>query len=92
VCLSEKDFMLSDLESIAHLPFIVEDGFQHFLGWNPEMFEGSLYTPISDIYSLGKLLKSVLLERTPFFEEFSKNLINKQLTALHYPWLSNLMP
>jgi len=32
VCPSEKDFMLIDLESAAHFPFEVEDGFQRFLG------------------------------------------------------------
>lgn len=95
VRLSDTDFMLIDLESVADSPFILFDGFKPFSGWYPEMYEGNQYTPFSDMYSIGKLLDADLPSaRTARAEDFIRKLTDKQLSssqALQHPWLSELM-
>jgi serine/threonine protein kinase len=84
--------MLIDFESVAESPFRLPEGFRRFRGWYPETLEGNVYTPYSDMYSLGKLLEEALPNsRTSLAEEFVRNLTNKQLSAsdaLQDPWLS----
>jgi hypothetical protein len=50
VRLLETHFMFINLESVADSLFILCEGFQYFLNWNLEMFEGNQYTPFSDMY------------------------------------------
>jgi hypothetical protein len=49
--------MLIDLETVAAYPFRLPTGFQYFREWSIEMLEGSCYTPMSDMYQLGRLLE-----------------------------------
>jgi serine/threonine protein kinase len=57
VQVSQEQFMLIDLETVADFPFRLPEGFQYFKEWSIEMLEGNLYTPMSDMYQLGKLLE-----------------------------------
>jgi serine/threonine protein kinase len=52
VQVSQEQFMLIDLETVAASPFRLPEGFQYFRGWSIEMLEGSFYTPMLDIYQL----------------------------------------
>ena len=80
--LSGTEFMLIDFESVATFPFRVPKGFQHFSGWCAGTLEGSHYTPFSDMFCLGQLLKEALPdEKTSLAEDFVQRLINKQLSA-----------
>jgi hypothetical protein len=65
--------MLVDLETVALSPFQVPQGFQYFKGWSIEMSDGSFYTPMSDVYQLGRLLEWCMYwmtETTTFAQEF----------------------
>ncbi|KAG0563060.1 hypothetical protein KC19_8G002200 [Ceratodon purpureus] len=92
VRLSETEFMLIDFESVAESLFRLPEGFRCFRGWCSKTLEGNVYTPYSDMYSLGKLQEETLPNsRTSLAEEFVRKLTNKQLSAsdaLHDPWLS----
>jgi hypothetical protein len=57
VQVSQEQFMLIDLETVAAYPFRLPEGFQYFREWSIEMLEGNSYTPMSDMYQLGRLLK-----------------------------------
>ncbi len=84
VQVSHEQFMLIDLETVAASPFRLPEGFQYFRGWNIEMLEGSFYTPMSDMYQLGRLLeKDVhwMVEISEFALQFIKKLTSKKCTA-----------
>jgi serine/threonine protein kinase len=57
VQVSQEQFMLIDLETVAASPFRLPEGFQYFRGWSIEMLEDSFYTPMLDMYQLGILLE-----------------------------------
>jgi serine/threonine protein kinase len=57
VQVSQEQFMLIDLERVAASPFRLPQGFQYFREWSIEMLEGNSYTPMSDMYQLGRLLE-----------------------------------
>ncbi|CAK9191076.1 unnamed protein product [Sphagnum troendelagicum] len=92
---SQEQFMLIDLESVAASPFQMPEGFQYFRGWSIEMLEGSFYTPMSDMYQLGKLLEKDVHWMNEISEsalQFIRRLRSKKCTAamaLSDPWLSD---
>jgi hypothetical protein len=95
VQVSQEQFMLIDLETVAASPFQLPQGFQYFRGWSIEMLEGSSYTPMSDMYQLGRLLEKDVHWMTEISEsalQFIGKLISKKCTApmaLNDPWLSD---
>ncbi|KAH9558299.1 hypothetical protein CY35_06G001100 [Sphagnum magellanicum] len=95
VQVSLEQFMLIDLETVAASPFRLPEGFQYFRGWSIEMLEGSFYTPMSDMYQLGRLLKKDVHWMTEISEsalQFIRKLTSKKCTAamaLSDPWLSD---
>jgi hypothetical protein len=97
VQVSQEQFMLIDLESVTASPFQMPEGFQYFRGWSIEMLEGSFYTPMSDMYQLGKLLEKDVHWMTEISEsalQFIRRLRSKKCTAamaLSDPWLSDLV-
>ncbi|CAK9274095.1 unnamed protein product [Sphagnum jensenii] len=92
---SQEQFMLIDLETVAASPFPLPEGFQYFRAWSIEMLEGSFYTPMSDMYQLGRLLKKDVHWMTEISEsalQFIRKLTSKKCTAamaLSDPWLSD---
>ncbi|KAG0568484.1 hypothetical protein KC19_6G022400 [Ceratodon purpureus] len=98
VQVSEEQFMLIDLETVAAFPFEVPRGFEYFSGWSEEMFEGGSYTPMSDMYQLGKLLEDNVPKGTVVStpaQQFIRSLLRKEYTAataLCDPWLSDRIP
>jgi len=93
VQVSQEQFMLIDLETVAASPFPLPEGFQYFRVWSIEMLEGSFYTPMSDMYQLGRLLKKDVHWMTEISEsalQFIRKLTSKKCTAamaLSDPWL-----
>jgi serine/threonine protein kinase len=95
VQVSQEQFMLIDLETVAASPFRLLKGFQYLRGWNIEMLEGSFYTPMLDMYQLGRLLEKDVRWMTEISKstlQFIKKLRSKKCTtlmALSDPWLSD---
>jgi hypothetical protein len=95
VQVSQEQFMLIDLETVAASPFRLPEGFQYLRGWSIEMLEGSFYTPMSDMYQLGRLLEKDVHWMTEISEsalQFIRKLRSKKCTAamaLNDPWLSD---
>ncbi|CAM6019566.1 unnamed protein product [Sphagnum balticum] len=95
VQVSQEQFMLIDLETVAAYPFRLPQGFQYLREWSIEMLEGNLYTPMSDMYQLGRLLeKDVhwMPEISGSALQFIRKLRSKECTAemaLSDPWLSD---
>ncbi|CAM6044943.1 unnamed protein product [Sphagnum compactum] len=95
VQVSQEQFMLIDLETVAAYPFRLPEGFQYFREWSIEMLEGNLYTPMSDMYQLGRLLEKDVHWMTEISEsalQFIRKLRSKECTAamaLSDPWLSD---
>jgi hypothetical protein len=95
VQVSQEQFMLIDLETVAAYPFRLPQGFQYFREWSIEMLEGNSYTPMSDMYQLGRLLEKDVHWMTEISEsalQFIKKLRSKEYTAamaLSDPWLSD---
>jgi hypothetical protein len=95
VQVSQEQFMLIDLETVAAYPFRLPEGFQYFREWSIEMLEGNSYTPMSDMYQLGRLLKKDVHWMTEISEsalQFIRKLRSKECTAvmaLSDPWLSD---
>ncbi|CAK9877535.1 unnamed protein product [Sphagnum jensenii] len=89
--------MLIDLETITACPFQLPEGFQYFREWSIEMLEGNLYTPMSDMYQLGRLLEKDVHWMTEIPEsalQFIRKLKSKECIAamaLSDPWLSDLV-
>ncbi len=87
--------MLIDLETVAASPFGLPEGFQYLRGWSIKMLEGSFYTPMSDMYHLGRLLEKDVRWMTEISEsalQFIRKLRSKKCTAamaLSDPWLSD---
>jgi serine/threonine protein kinase len=92
---SQEEFMLIHLEIVAASPFQLPEGFQYFRGWSIEMLEGNFYTPMSDMYQLGRLLRKAVHWMTEISEsalQFIRTLTSKKCTAamaLTDPWLSD---
>lgn len=90
--------MLIDLETVAVFPFQVSKGFEYFSEWSEVMLEGGSYTPMSDIYQLGKLLEDSVPQRTVDSapaRQFIMRLLRKEYTvpmALRDSWLSDPIP
>ncbi|CAM6074883.1 unnamed protein product [Sphagnum tenellum] len=95
VQVSQEQFMLIDLETVAASPFQLPQGFQYFREWSIEMLEGNLYTPMSDMYQLGRLLEKDVHWMPEISEsalQFIRKLRSKECTALMAlsdPWLSD---
>ncbi|CAK9238755.1 unnamed protein product [Sphagnum troendelagicum] len=95
VQVSQEQFMLIDLETVAAYPFRLPEGFPYFREWSIEMLEGNSYTPMSDMYQLGRLLKKDVRWMTEISEsalQFIRKLRSKECTAamaLSDPWLSD---
>ncbi|KAH9577158.1 hypothetical protein CY35_01G199400 [Sphagnum magellanicum] len=95
VQVSQEQFMLIDLETVAAYPFRLPEGFQYFREWSIEMLEGNSYTPMSDMYQLGRLLEKDVHWMTEISEsalQFIRKLRSKECTAvmaLSDPWLSD---
>jgi hypothetical protein len=95
VQVSQEQFMLIDLETVAAFPFRLAAGFQYFREWSIEMLEGNLYTPMSDMYQLGRLLEKDVHWMPEISEsalQFIRKLRSKEYTAvmaLSDPWLSD---
>jgi hypothetical protein len=95
VQVSQEQFMLIDLETVAASPFRLPEGFQYLRGWSMKMLEGSFYTPMSNMYHLGRLLEKDVRWMTEISEsalQFIRKLRSKKCTAamaLSDPWLSN---
>ncbi len=86
--------MLIDLETVAAYPFQLPEGFQYLREWSIEMLEGNLYTPMSGMYQLGRLLEKDVhwTEISESALQFIRKLRSKKCTAamaLSDPWLSN---
>ncbi|KAH8966001.1 hypothetical protein BDL97_03G000300 [Sphagnum fallax] len=95
VQVSQEQFMLIDLETVAASPFRLPQGFEYLREWSNEMLEGSCYTPMSDMYQLGRLLEKDVRWMTEISEsalQFIRKLRSKECTAamaLSDPWLSD---
>ncbi|CAM6000947.1 unnamed protein product [Sphagnum balticum] len=98
---SDEHFILIDMESVAFSPFRLPEEF-----WSDEdvlegqidedVYEdGNLYTPMSDMYILGRLLETWGFTSATCARQFAKQLTSKKPTAamaLKHPWLSDSMP
>jgi serine/threonine protein kinase len=97
VQVSQEQFMLIDLETVAASPFRLPEGFEYLRKWSIEMLEGSFYTPMSDMYQLGRLLEEEkdvhwMIEISESAVQFIRKLRSKKCTAamaLSDPWLSD---
>jgi hypothetical protein len=97
VQVSQEQFMLIDLETVAASPFRLPEGFEYLREWSIEMLEGSFYTPMSDMYQLGRLLEKEkdvhwMIEISESAVQFIRKLRSKKCTAamaLSDPWLSD---
>lgn len=86
-------FMLIDLETVADADFVLPEGFDSFRYWTDHTLEGSHYTPMSDMYHLGEILRDEMWDPSPLAMKFLNELTAKELDAemaLRHPWLTGV--
>ena len=90
---TEYYFMVIDLETMAKADFELPIGLHCFDSWTSQTLEGEHYTPRSDMYHLGMVLKRAMKDSAKSLEKlFMSDLISKQLDAemaLNHTWLSD---
>ena len=86
--------MVIDLETVAKADDELPEGFDcPFRFWTSGTLEGKRYTPMSDMYHLGFVLRGAIEDSAKSLaNSFIGDLISKQLDAemaLRHPWLSD---
>jgi len=86
-------FMLIDFETVGEAEFLLPQGFASFRFWTPETLEGNKYTPRSDLYHMGLMLKKHMIwdlasaNAKVFVQKLMKKDLDAEL-ALNEPWLA----
>ena len=87
-------FMLIDFETVAKPQFLLPQGFDSFWFWTPETLEGRKYTPRSNLYYVGMMLKKHMIWKLAaganakaFVQKLKKKDLDAEM-ASNKPWLA----